>query len=170
MRLRHHFCNANVCYGSDSRHLLQTKREAERVSSIKQVLPVEKQKEYGRLVRTPFYTPCSQGIVCYTFQVYCQAAEQPSSQRKEFPKANEMSFGGSLRSVTEGARVTLALHRFYCNALSLTRLRRELPPGGSLGFVRPECPSIFLTSTAFVGTKANYIHYLLSGLIHNFMI
>ena len=30
--------------------------------------------------------------------------------------------------------------------------------------------SIFLTSTAFVSKKANYIHYLLSGLIHNFMI
>ena len=27
--------------------------------------------------------------------------------RQGFPEANEMSFGGSLRSVTEGARVTL---------------------------------------------------------------
>ena len=27
--------------------------------------------------------------------------------RQGFPESNEMSFGGSLRSVTEGARVTL---------------------------------------------------------------
>ena len=30
--------------------------------------------------------------------------------RQGFPEANEMSFGGSLRCVTEGARVTLDLH------------------------------------------------------------
>ena len=30
--------------------------------------------------------------------------------RQGFPEANEMSFGGSLRSVTEGARVTLNLY------------------------------------------------------------
>ena len=52
--------------------------------------------------------------------------------RQGFPEANKMSFGGSLRSVTEGARVTLSLSEFYCNALSLSRLRRQLPPGGSL--------------------------------------
>mgnify|MGYP003295850000 CR=1 FL=1 len=28
------------------------------VPSIKQVLPAETQKEYGRFVRTPFHTPC----------------------------------------------------------------------------------------------------------------
>ena len=39
------------------------------------------------------------------------------------------------RSVTEGARVTLVFNKFYRNALSLTRLRRELPPGGSLFYV-----------------------------------
>ena len=32
----------------------------------------------------------------------------------------------------EGARVTFSLHGFYCYALSLSRLRRQLPPGGSL--------------------------------------
>ena len=61
---------------------------------------------------------------------------------------------GGTRSVTEGVRVTLDLHYFYRNALSLTRLRRELPPGGSLWFVRSESPFFFLTSTAFVDTKA----------------
>ena len=30
--------------------------------------------------------------------------------RQGFPEANEMSFGGSLRSVTEGARATLDLY------------------------------------------------------------
>ena len=32
----------------------------------------------------------------------------------------------------EGARVTFSLHGFYCYALPLSRLRRQLPPGGSL--------------------------------------
>ena len=41
--------------------------------SIKQVLPAETQKEYEHFVRTPFRTPCLQGIVCYTFQVNCRA-------------------------------------------------------------------------------------------------
>ena len=34
--------------------------------------------------------------------------------------------------VVEGARVTLSLYILHCNALSLSRLRRQLPPGGSL--------------------------------------
>ena len=68
---------------------------------------------------------------------------------------------GGTRSVTEGARVTLALHRFYCNALSLTRLRRELPPGGSLWVVSPKVYLLFLTSTAFVDTKAIYYDWFI---------
>ena len=40
---------------------------------------------------------------------------------------------GGTRSVTEGACATLDLHLFFHNALSLSRLRRQLPPGGSLG-------------------------------------
>ena len=44
------------------------------VSSIKQVLPTEKSKRStDSFVRTPFRTPCLQGIVCYTFQVNCRA-------------------------------------------------------------------------------------------------
>ena len=34
--------------------------------------------------------------------------------------------------VVEGAHATLDWHLLYCNALSLSRLRRQLPPGGSL--------------------------------------
>ena len=34
--------------------------------------------------------------------------------------------------VVEGACVTLGLYQLSCYALSLSRLRRQLPPGGSL--------------------------------------
>ena len=37
--------------------------------------------------------------------------------------------------VVEGARVTFSLREFYCHALSLSRLRRQLPPGGSLSHI-----------------------------------
>ena len=36
-------------------------------------------------------------------------------------------------AVTERVCVTLGLDKYYCIALSLSRLRRQLPPGGSLG-------------------------------------
>ena len=58
--------------------------------------------------------------------------------------------------------MTLVFNKFYCNALSLTRLRRELPPGGSLPFVPSESLSIFLTSTAFVDAKAIYYDWLIA--------
>ena len=61
---------------------------------------------------------------------------------------------GGTRSVTEGVRVTLDLHYFYRNALSLTRLRRELPPGGSLWFVRSESPFSFPDKHCFCGHKS----------------
>ena len=41
--------------------------------------------------------------------------------------------------VVEGACVTLGLYQLSCYALSLSRLRRQLPPGGSLW----KCSSIF---------------------------
>ena len=47
-------------------------------------------------------------------------AQKPSSGRK------------GDHEVVEGAREILNLSEFYCNALSLSRLRRQLPPGGSL--------------------------------------
>ena len=37
--------------------------------------------------------------------------------------------------MVEGARVTFSLREFYCHALSLSRLRRQLPPGGSLSHI-----------------------------------
>ena len=62
---------------------------------------------------------------------------------------------GGTRSVTEGARVTLVFNKFYRNALSLTRLRRELPPGGSLWFVRSESLSAFPDKHCFCGHKSD---------------
>ena len=64
--------------------------------------------------------------------------------------------GGGTRSVTEGAYATyMSFDKNYCDALSLTRLRRELPPGGSL-FCPPQVCLFFLTSTALVSTSAKY--------------
>ena len=48
-----------------------------------------------------------------------------------FAKAS-LREGGGTRSVTEGAYGTMTQNSFHRNAFSLTRLRRELPPGGSL--------------------------------------
>ena len=48
-----------------------------------------------------------------------------------FPEANEVSFGGS-RDAVEGACGTVRQNSFHRNAFSLSRLRRQLPPGGSL--------------------------------------
>ena len=50
-------------------------------------------------------------------------AQKPSSGRK------------GDHEVVEGARVTFSLREFYCHALSLSRLRRQLPPGGSLSHI-----------------------------------
>ena len=112
-----------------------------------QVSPTDTHINFGRAV-------VFSADLCYNGSSKKAFLREEGGTRQGFPEANEMSFGGSLRSVTEGARVTLVFNKFYRNALSLTRLRRELPPGGSLWFVRPESPSIFLTSTAFADTKA----------------
>ena len=48
-----------------------------------------------------------------------------------FAKAS-LREGGGTRSVTEGAYGTMTQNSFHRNEFSLTRLRRELPPGGSL--------------------------------------
>ena len=87
--------------------------------------------------------------------------------RQGFPEANEMSLGGSLRSVTEGARVTLGLNLFYRNALSFTRLRRELPSGGSLLFMLTESPSAFPDKHCFCEHKSDTPHKCNSALLYN---
>ena len=122
-----------------------------------QFAPTEKDREHKNPLS--FFTRLApQGIVGYTFSVLSGGniafLREEGGTRQGFPEANEMSFGGSLRSVTEGARVTLVFNKFYRNALSLTRLRRELPPGGSLWVVSPKVHLLFLTSTSFVDTKS----------------
>ena len=72
-------------------------------------------------------------------------SEMPSANgcggtRQGFPEANEMSFWGSLRGVTEGARATLTLYKLYGNAFSLSRPRQaagasSLPEGAFLCLV-----------------------------------
>ena len=56
----------------------------------------------------------------------------PMSESGEAASRSPLATCSGTRSVTEGAGVTLGLCQLHCDALSLTRLRRELPPGGSL--------------------------------------
>ena len=67
------------------------------------------------MVRTPFHTPCSARYSVLHFLDALSGGNiaflrEEGGTRQGFPEANEMSFGGSLRSVTEGARVTLNLY------------------------------------------------------------
>ncbi len=109
------------------------------VPSIKQGLPAEKQKGVRTIVRTPFRTPCLQGIVCYTFQVNCRAVmslpcvKGGGSRKRDggivkskiVPKNNpSAAFGVSSLYTRE------PFFMFICNL------------------------SIFLTSTTFADTKA----------------
>ena len=62
-----------------------------------------------------FHTPCSARYsVLHLFGVLSGGniafLREEGGTRQGFPEANEMSFGGSLRSVTEGARATLNLY------------------------------------------------------------
>ena len=61
--------------------------------------------------------------VCYNGRNQKAFLREEGGTRQGFPEANEMSFGGSLRSVMEGACVTLSLDKLYSNALSLSQLR-----------------------------------------------
>ena len=99
------------------------KKQAEWVLSVKQALPAAKQKKYEHFRSYSFSILPGNSIAFL---------REEGGTRQGFPEANEMSFGGSLRSVTKRARVTSLFREFYRNALSLTRLRRELPPGVSL--------------------------------------
>ena len=59
----------------------------------------------------------------------------------------------------------MSFDKDYCDALSLTRLRRELPPGGSL-FMFIYDLSFFLTSTAFVSTNTKIRPFTFRKLRH----
>jgi len=79
---------------------------------------------------------------------------EEGGRRQGFPEANEMSFGGSLRSVTEGARATLNLYGLYRNALPSPDFVGSSLPEGALDLCVPKVYLLFLTSTAFVDTKS----------------
>ena len=69
------------------------------MSSIKQVLPAEKQKGVRTIVRTPFHTPC---FARYSVLHFLDAL---SGGNIAFLREE-----GGTRSVTEGARATLDLY------------------------------------------------------------
>ena len=118
------------------------------MSSIKQVLPAAKSKG----VRT---------ICSYSFS-HSLLARYSVLHLLGVLSGGNIAFlreEGGTRSVTEGARVTVVFNKFYRNALSLTRLRRELPHGGSLWFVRPESPSAFPDKHCFCGHKSEATNY-----------
>ena len=63
-------------------------------------------------VYTPFHTDyCARYSMLHLLGVLSGTKiaflREEGGTRQGFPEANEMSFGGSLRSVTEGARVTV---------------------------------------------------------------
>ena len=89
-----------------------------------QFAPTEKDREHKNPLS--FFTRLApQGIVGYTFSVLSGGniafLREEGGTRQGFPEANEMSFGGSLRCVTEGDRATLSFRKFHCIALSLSR-------------------------------------------------
>ena len=76
-----------------------------------QFAPTAKRTENVKIL-CPFHTPCSARYsVLHLFVVLSGGniafLREEGGTRQGFPEVNEMSFGGSLRSVTEGARVTL---------------------------------------------------------------
>ena len=109
-----------------------------------------------RTIRSYSFSHALHGIVCYTFWVYCRQKHSlpPMKNSRKRRRVLQAKHRGGTRSVTEGARATLDLYWLYRNALSLTRLRRELPPGGSLWFVRPETLSSFPDKHCFRGHKS----------------
>jgi len=76
----------------------------------------------------------------------------PSSGRKGDRRGvlkNELSEFLGFPVAVEGARGALNLDWRYCYAFSLTRLRRELPPGGSLSHDQHLVMSSCLCSDVF---------------------
>ena len=124
--------------------------------SIKQVLPADrKSSSQGRSVNSP----TAKGQRTLKFSVlflHALRARYSVLHLLGVLSGGNIAFlreEGGTRSVTEEARATLTLYKLYGNAFSLSRLRRQLPPRGSL-FMFIYNLSIFLTSTAFVPTKA----------------
>ena len=111
--------------------------------SIKQVLPTEKSKRStDSFVRTPSHSPCLQGIVCYTFQVYCRAVMSLPCVK-----------GGGSRKRDGGIVKSKIIPKNNPSAaFGVSSLYTREP-----FFMFIYCLSIFLTSTAFVGTNATKV-------------
>ena len=75
----------------------------------------------------------SRTVLALTLGQYRAEARTHYTQRNDSQKPSSGRKGD--HEVVEGARVTFSLREFYCHALSLSRLRRQLPPGGSLSHI-----------------------------------
>ena len=108
--------------------------------SIKQVLPAEKQKGVRKIVRTPFHTPCSARYsVLHLLGVLSGGDEPPLCKGRWLAQARRRDCKSKNFIVKQ----------------SLSRLRRQLPlHKGAFGLCAPNVHLFFLTSTAFVDTKA----------------
>ena len=104
---------------------------------IKQVLPAETQKEYGRFVRTPFHTPCMARYSVLHLLDVLSGGDKPSP----------VGEGGSRRLTDEEL-----VWRFLTPHPPLSR--SPFPHWGRLILCAPKVHLLFLTSTAFVDTKA----------------
>ena len=79
-----------------------------------QFAPMEKDREHENSLSF-FHTPCpARYSVLHFLDALSGGSKaflrEEGGTRQGFPEANEMSFGGSLRSVTEGACVNLDLY------------------------------------------------------------
>ena len=116
-----------------------SKRVRQGVPSIKQVLPAEKTIGVRAFVRTPFHTPCpARYSVLHLLGVLSGGNEPPLCKGRWLAKQ-------------DGGLVKAKIHRKQ----SLSRLRRQLPlHKGAFGLCALKVCLFFLTSTAFVDTKA----------------
>ena len=113
------------------------KSPVEWVPSIKQGLHLPKnERSTSIFVHTPFHTPCLQGIVCYTLQVYCRTETQPSPAGEGGPRQRWM------RS------------QFGFRTPHPSTFDRHIPPLGKAFWCALKLHLLFLASTVLVDTKA----------------
>ena len=116
------------------------KKASQEGPSIKQVLPAENTKGVRTIVRTPFHTPCSARYsVLHLLGVLSGGGEPPLCKGRWLAERD----GG------------IVIKQDFIVKQSLSRLRRQLPlHKGAFGLRASKVCLFFLTSTAFVDTKA----------------